>query len=70
MSASELMAHAEITFRYERKLRDIALKLTRQAAIWKCIEVACNEYREAQREGLGCNAAWDCALEGMNELLT
>lgn len=69
MDAQELLMHAEITFHRERKLRDIALNLTRQAAIWECIEKAIAEYSDAQREGLDCNAAWDCAKEGMNELL-
>lgn len=70
MSASELMSHAEITFHSERKLRNIALNLTRQAAIWECIEKACDEYREANREGLDSCASWECAREGMNELLS
>lgn len=69
MDAQELLMHAEITFHRERRLRRIALNLTRQTAIYECIEKACDEYGEAQREGLNSHASWECAREGMNELL-
>ena len=69
MDVPELMSHAEIAFHSERKLRDIALNLTRQSAIWECIEKACDEYRDAQSEGLDSYASWECVREGMNELL-
>ncbi len=69
LSVPELIMHAESSFYNGQKLRDIALNLVRQAAIWECIEKACDEYREAQREGLNSHASWKCARDGMNELL-
>lgn len=52
-----------------RKRRNIALKLERYVAIDFAICKAREEYSAAQREGLDAHAAWECALEGMRELL-
>lgn len=41
----------------------------RAATIAECLEVATREHSEAQREGLGCQAAWECAREGLRDLL-
>jgi len=41
----------------------------RAATIAECLEVATREYSEAQREGLDCQAARECAREGLRDLL-
>jgi len=51
------------------KRRNISLKLTRHIAVTSAIRKAREEYSAAQREGLDAHAAWECALEGMRELL-
>lgn len=74
MSISELLESAKNDSRSGRELeaikkREIAIKLSRVEAIYGCINVASQEYGEALREGLDCNGAHECLMEGLSELL-
>lgn len=47
----------------------VSANLIRVAAIAECLKVATQEYSEAQRAGLDSWASWECAREGLRDLL-
>lgn len=74
MLVPELLLRAERNAKqgYEHvaeKVRGIAAGLMWHIAVTSAIRKARDEYSAAQREGLDAHAAWECALEGMRELL-